>query len=78
MVWMIGRVRSYLDIEEANTGASVVDLRGNLLSLCEIWVFHVCQVNDGDGVEVSLHNIFGNLYLAETSLKCCGRHDYYR
>jgi hypothetical protein len=25
-----------------------------------------------------LHNIFGNLYLAETSLKCCGRHDYYR
>lgn len=44
----------HLDVEKANFGAGIVDLRRELLSLFKIRALHVTKVNDRDGGEISL------------------------
>lgn len=49
---------THLDIEKANFGADIVDLRRKLLSLFKIRALHVSKVNDRDGGEIPLNGIF--------------------
>lgn len=59
---------SYLDVKESNARACVVEFESELLALLKIWAGHVRQIDDRDGVKVTLDDLLGDLEVAKTGL----------